>query len=153
MTEHQQPVLRLRPYVLITIAHVLLIAAVFALFMGRKPGVFRSQTIVELAPEFYTHISNFSLSYMLYAGIGFVWLVFGVPLRKLAWAGVAMAAANVIYETLIPVLNTRDPVDAAYGVVGTLLAFVWLWVIARFGPALPAKPPGGTTHPPQSSRS
>ena len=30
----------------------------------------------------------------------------------------ALATVNVVYETWIPVLNTRDPVDAAYGVVG-----------------------------------
>ena len=41
--------------------------------------------------------------------------------------------ANVGYELFLPLLNTRDPVDAVYGVAGTLLAFGWLWVIHRFG--------------------
>lgn len=36
-------------------------------------------------------------------------------------------------ELFLPLLNTRDPVDAAYGIAGTLLAFAWLLVIRRFG--------------------
>lgn len=124
---------RYAPYVSVTIAHFVWLAAVFALFMGRKPGVFRSQSILDVAPAFYSHISNFSLSYLLYAGVGFLWLMVGVSMRMLALAGLSLAVANVTYELLLPLLNTRDPVDAVYGLIGTLLAFGWLCVIQRFG--------------------
>ena len=140
MTDNGQPVLRFQPYALVTVTHLLLFAAVFALFSGRKPGVFRSQAILDAVPGFYSHVSNFSLSFMLYAGVGFLWLMMGVSLRKLTLAGLALVVAYVVYEFLIPVLNTCDPADAAYCVVGTLLAFVWLWGIKRFG--LRARPRG-----------
>ena len=84
-------------------------------------------------PDFYSHVSNFSLSFMLYAGAGFAALLGEVPVRRLAWIGLALVLANVVYELFIPLLNTRDPMDAVYGVAGTLMAFAWLMVIRRFG--------------------
>ncbi len=47
----------------------------WALFAGRKPGFFRSETIIALVPDFYSHVSNFSLSFLLYAGAGFAALL------------------------------------------------------------------------------
>lgn len=139
MTHARQPAFRFQPSLFALVVHLLLLGAVFALFAGRKPGMFRSEAVLSAVPGFYSHISNFSLSYALYAGIGFMWLMMGVPMRQLALAGLALAGANVLYELFLPLLNTRDPVDAVYGVVGTLLAFAWLWILRRFGmKALPA---------------
>src|SRR3546814_17011623 len=59
----------------------------------------------------------------------------GVSVRFVAWAGAALVVANVGYEFLLPLLNTRDPVDAAYGIAGALLGFAWLWTVRRFGAA------------------
>lgn len=133
MEKTGQPALRFQPSPWAAITHLMLFAAVFVLFLGRKPGAFRSQAIVEAAPGFYSHVLNFSLSWMLYAGAGFLWLAIGVPMRRLALAGLALVVANLVYEFLLPLMNTRDPMDAAYGVAGTLLAFAWLWIIRRFG--------------------
>ncbi|MDI1253014.1 hypothetical protein [Thermomonas sp.] len=128
-----QAVIHFMPSPWATLMHLLLLAGVFALFMGRKPGAFRSADILELVPGFYSHISNFSISYVLLAGVGYLWLMMGVSVRHIALAALIMIAGNVIYELFLPLLNTRDPVDAAYGVAGTLLAFAWLWVIKRVG--------------------
>lgn len=124
---------RYQPRLWATLLHLLLLGLVYALFAGRKPGFFRSEAVIALVPDFYTHVSNFSLSFMLYAGAGFAALLGEVPMRRLAWIGLAFVLANVVYELFLPLLNTRDPVDAVYGVAGTLLAFGWLWVIHRFG--------------------
>lgn len=132
-TTRPLPTLRFLPHPLAAALHLALLAAAFALFMGRKPGVFRSDTLAGLLPGVYTHISNFSISYLLLAGVGYLWLMAGATFRLVAWAGVALAAVNVVYETWIPVLNTRDPVDAAYGVVGTALAAAVLGLVARYG--------------------
>lgn len=135
---------RHQPSLWAALTHLLLFAGVFALFMGRKPGVFRSSAIQELLPGFYSHVLNFSLSYMLLAGVGFIWLLMGVARRHVAWAALALALLNVVYETLLPVLNTRDPIDAVYGVAGTAFALAWLSVLRRFGlqeaPSRPAAP-------------
>jgi len=83
-----------------------------------------------------------ALLHLLLAGIGFMWVMVGVTLRHVAWAVVAVAVANIAYEFLLPLLNTRDPVDAAYGIAGTLCALAWLWIIVRFG-LRPAQPASG----------
>ena len=88
---------------------------------------------MDLLPGFYTHVFNFSLSYHLLAGVGFLWLMMGVAVRHVAWAALALAMANLAYEFLLTLLNTRDPVDAAYGIAGTACAFTWLWGVQRFG--------------------
>ncbi|MEO7067746.1 MAG: hypothetical protein ABI114_12605 [Rhodanobacter sp.] len=119
--------------------HLLLLTAVFALFMGRKLGSFQSQSVIDVLPGFYSHVSNFALSYLLVTGVGFLWLLMGVSVRYIALAALALILTNAIYEFLVPWLNTQDPIDAAYGVAGTLLGFAWLWVVARTGlKALPA---------------
>lgn len=136
-----QSVMRFVPRVWAALAHLLLLAVVFALFLGRKPGAFRSQRILDIVPGFYSHISNFSLSYLLLAGVGFLWLLMGVSVRHLALAAAGLILANVLYEFLLPLLNTRDPMDAMYGVAGALLGFAWLWVVGRAGlRAHPAAP-------------
>jgi len=84
-------------------------------------------------PDFYSHVSNLSISYMLYTGVGYLWLALGVPMRAIAWLGLALAAANLVYETLIPILNTPDPVDALYGLAGIVLGASLLIAIDRYG--------------------
>lgn len=127
------PVMPFVPSPWAALLHLALLAGAFVLFLGRKPGMFRSQAIIELIPGFYTHVFNFSLSYLLLAGVGLPWVMMGVRLRHLAWAAMAVAVANVVYEFLLPLLNTRDPIDAVYGTVGALCAFAWLWIIVAFG--------------------
>ena len=128
-----KPVLRFATYRWVAVLHLLLLVGVFALFMGRKPGALQSEAILDVVSGFYSHISNFSLSYLLLAGVGFLWLLMDVSVRHLALAAFALVVANVACELLLSLLNTRDPMDAVYGVAGTLLAFAWLWIIWRFG--------------------
>src|SRR5690606_41905641 len=75
MASKQPSALRSAPAIWAAIGHLLLMAGAFALFLGGKPGRFRSQAIIDAIPGFYTHVFNFSLSYLLYAGIGFLWLM------------------------------------------------------------------------------
>lgn len=124
---------RVRPETWAALLNLALLGTAFVLFLGRKPGMLRSQAIIDAIPGFYAHVLNFSLSYLLLAGVGFLWLMMGVPMRRVAMAAVALAVANVAYESLLPLLNTRDPMDAAYGVAGTVAAASWLWVVHRFG--------------------
>ena len=47
------------------VLHIALVAGSFALFLGRKPGVFRSEAILLHVPDFYLHVSNASISWLL----------------------------------------------------------------------------------------
>ncbi|MEO8706962.1 MAG: hypothetical protein ABI867_43445 [Kofleriaceae bacterium] len=128
-----------------------LFALHFALFMGRSLAWLRSESILAVAPGFYTHVSNYSLSYMLFTGIGYLWLAMGVRIRRIALFGVAIALANVVYELAIPILNTIDPVDAVYGLVGTAVSGCVLLLIGRRGMvANPAHPTRAASSAPQT---
>ena len=115
------------------ISYLLLLALVFLLFMGRNMEALRSGLILEVAPDFYTHVSNFAISYLLYVAIGYQWLMAGTTLKPIIWLGLAILLCNFIYEIFIPFINTPDPMDAIYGLVGTMLGFLVLWVIDRHG--------------------
>ena len=113
--------------------HLAALGGALALFLGRKPGIFRSECILANVPDFYLHVSNASISFLLYAGVGYLWLMMGVPMKRLALAGAALIAANIGCELFLPILNTRDIVDAWYGVAGVAAGFFALWTIDRRG--------------------
>lgn len=109
------------------------IALAGLLFQGRTSEAVRIGFLTDWRPDFYQHISNFSLSLALYVGIGFVWLLMGGRYRTLLLGGLALISANLIYELFLPIANTMDPVDAWFGIAGTLAGLLLLTVIARFG--------------------
>jgi len=74
---------------------------------------------MKIWPGFYQNISNFLLSYLLYTGIGFFWLMAGISTKHILYLGLTLIALNLIYELFIPVLNTPDIVDAWFGIVGS----------------------------------
>ncbi len=116
-----------------TLLFFLLFGLASVLFSGRKSDFLRPEFILELMPGFYGHISNFSLSYMLYAGIGYFWLMMGIKFRYIVFLGITILASNFIYELYIPILNTPDIIDAFFGVAGTILGFLFLFYVQKFG--------------------
>ena len=124
------------------IAFLLLLLASAVLFAGRTLAWMRWPALLAHAPDFYTHVSNLSISCMLLAGIGFSWLQAGTGFRWVAGLAGAIALANVVYEGFIPILNTPDWIDAWYGLGGTAAALLFLWLVARHGlVGRPAAPP------------
>lgn len=121
------------PKHLTSLSFFLLLGIVFILFWGRKTEAFRFDFLQQQMPDFYQHISNFSLSYLLYAGIGYFWLMMGVKFKSIIVFGIAMLLANLVYELYLPILNTPDIVDVYFGFAGTLLGFVFLFFVYRFG--------------------
>lgn len=116
-----------------SLLHLAALALSGALFAGRSLTAFRWQPILDRVPDFYSHVSNLSISYTLYTGVGYVWLALGVPMRVIGLFGLALVACNLVVEMAIPILNTPDPVDALYGVIGVALGAVLLAVIDRRG--------------------
>lgn len=104
----------------------------FALTLIRWANVFNNSFVV-INPEITSHISNFSLSFLVYLGLGSEWLISGMKFRFVTILGAFMIVANFICETLIYFLNTVDIIDALYGTVGILLVFVYLYYLNKNG--------------------
>ncbi len=115
------------------IAHLMLMVGACLLFAGRSLEALRPDLVLGAAPGFYTHVSNFFLSYLLVTGVGYMWQMFGLGLRPIVLLGLAVMLCNLVYESFVPVLNTPDPVDAYYGLVGAALGLALLGVIDRYG--------------------
>lgn len=126
-------VLKYAPKLPAAIAYLVLLVLVMLLFFGRKTMSLRPAVIVEQWPDFYLHVSNFSISYLMLGGVGFMWILIGIPIRFLVVCGMLLIGCNFIYELWVPILNTRDVVDAYYGVAGTILALCFLLCVKRFG--------------------
>ncbi|MGG5318244.1 hypothetical protein IGI49_004653 [Enterococcus sp. AZ071] len=80
-----------------------------------------------------SHISNFSLSLMSYLVIGFIWLIQGIKFRSIVFLGIVFVIGNLLCETLITFLNTPDIIDAYYGILGTLVSFLYLLLLNKYG--------------------
>lgn len=89
--------------------------------------------VLELIPGFYSHISNFTISYILYTGIGLMWLILDQDLKQITILGALLIFCNLIFELFLPILNTRDIVDPIFGVVGTALGYLILLYIKKYG--------------------
>ncbi|RYD70996.1 MAG: hypothetical protein EOP53_24425 [Sphingobacteriales bacterium] len=121
------------PTIAAALGFIVLLALNMLLFFGRKKEALRPEFLLQNFTDFYQHISNFTISFSIYYTIGFVWLMLGVPFRMIAAMGIALILINAVYELFIPVLNTRDIVDAYYGIVGTAVAFVSLAITHKYG--------------------
>ena len=82
--------------------------------------------IVLLPNAILLHITNFSLSLMHLLTFGFAVLVFGGIMKTITIAGLLIIAFNIVYEILFPITNTSDIVDALFGTLGVVLAYVYL---------------------------
>lgn len=112
---------------------LLFLLANYLLFAGRKSETLQPAIILSSLPDFYQHVANFTISCILYASAGYAWLLMGVGLKYIIILGIIIIAANFIYELRIPLLNTRDIIDAYYGFTGTLVAFIFLFLVKKFG--------------------
>ncbi|MBS5969743.1 MAG: hypothetical protein KIB11_11615 [Clostridium perfringens] len=47
--------------------------------------------------------------------------------------GMSLILGNFVYELFLSVINTKDIVDAMYGLAGCLLSFVYLALLKKYG--------------------
>ena len=125
--------LKYHPKLATTLVFLVLLGGCMFLFQGRKYPELRLPGLEAALPGYHTHISNFVISYVLFVGIGYLWLMLGVRLGKVVALGATILAINWIYELFIPVLNVPDVADAWYGTAGAGLGLVVLWLIDRHG--------------------
>jgi hypothetical protein len=120
------------PKVLASLSNIALLIIALIPVLARPKVDLKTSTLFDL-PNFYQHISNFSISYLLVAGIGFIWLLLGVDFKYIIRFSIAVLLSNFVYELWIPMLNTPDIIDAYYGFWGTSLAFVFLLLTKKYG--------------------
>ena len=125
--------IKFAPTIQAALAMMLVLGINILLFFGRKKFSLRADFLENNFIDFYQHVSNFSISCMIGSMVGFLWLMLGVPFRFVAALCIAIIFINSVYELWIPVLNTRDVVDAYYGIVGAATAFVILAIVKKYG--------------------
>ena len=70
---------------------------------------------------------------MLCTLIGYLLLCY----RKKYWiiviVGLILISTNLIYETILPFINTIDLMDAVYGILGVIISLIYLLFIDKKG--------------------
>lgn len=123
-----------------TLSYFILLGINTLLILTRKRPGLQWAFLNDTFPEFYTHVSNFSISMLLLVVIGYIWILLGVSLKYILLVVATVMVINFIYELFIPLLNTPDIIDAWYGMVGSVVAGLYLCIIKKYGvkPFIPA---------------
>lgn len=98
-----------------------------------KWGSYLQVDMVVINREIHSHISNFiiSMEAMILVGTGL--LIFGRERKAITLCAVLLILANILCETMLGFVNTVDILDAVYGVGGTVLSYILLWLISKYG--------------------
>ena len=115
-----------------TISLVIVFTVCMVLTVIRWLDIFNADIYV-INETVNSHITNFTLSLLLCTFIGYLLLSAGKKYILNAVIGILLIIANFIYELLLPVLNTRDVIDALYGLAGVTVSLIYLFVISRYG--------------------
>lgn len=115
-----------------TISLVIVFTVCMVLMVIRWLDIFNAGIYV-INENVNSHITNFTLSLLLCTFIGYLLLSAGKKYISNAVIGILLIIANFIYELFLPVLNTRDVIDALYGLAGVTVSLIYLFVISRYG--------------------
>ena len=123
-----------RAKISVAIGFISLICLSVFLIFGYITDFLKIGFILQIYPLFYFHVSNLAISIIFYSGIGYAWLLFGVKFKFVALLGVFTVAANLICESpIMGFMNTPDYIDAIYGIVGTMISFLFLIFTYKYG--------------------
>lgn len=123
---------RLKPKIYTTISFIVIYVLCLALILIKWINVFNSNIVV-FNQEISSHISNFALSILICSLIGYLLLIARGKYKAVLIVGILIAVANFVYETVLPILNTTDIVDAVYGLFGVFLSLIYLYFISKYG--------------------
>ena len=104
----------------------------FILVVIRWINIFNSYIFV-INETINSHITNFTLSVLLCVLIGYLLQLFGKKYNSNIIVGMVIILSNFIYEIFLPILNTTAIVDAVYGLVGTIISLIYLYIISKYG--------------------
>lgn len=110
-----------------------ILAGVYYLFAGRNSESTQINFFLEWDAGFYSHMTNFVLSFVIVFATGFMEILRYRRLKSTLIIAIILIAINFIYEWYIPILNTLDKVDAYYGFIGSILPLPFLYLIKKWG--------------------
>ncbi len=115
-----------------TVTFFTIFALCFIIVIIRWINIFNENVFV-ISNEINSHITNFNISLMLCTLIGYLLLCYKKKYIHTIIIGILIICANLIYETLLPFINTTDFIDAIYGIIGVVISLVYLYFIDKKG--------------------
>ncbi len=115
-----------------TISLLAIFGICFIFVILRWLNTFNNDIFV-ITREINSHITNFTISMMLCTLVGYLLLSTNGKYKSVIIFGILVIIANIIYETILPILNTVDFIDAVYGIVAVVLSFIYLYFLDKKG--------------------
>jgi len=125
--------LKYLPKIGLAITYPILLIIALMLFFGRNLENWRLDFLLNAMPDFYDHVSNFSISFLIYITIGYTGLIVGIKLRALIIIGVFIVLVNFMVEFFMTFLNTPDLMDALYGIFGVVFGLIFIYAAKKYG--------------------
>ena len=121
-----------KPKTSTTISVVSIFLLCFALVIIRWINIFNENVFV-ITKEINSHITNFTISLMICTMIGYLLLCYRKKYSTIIKFGLILIIMNLIYETILPFINTIDFIDAIYGIIGIIVSLLYLYFIDKNG--------------------
>lgn len=115
-----------------TVSFFTIFVLCFIIVIIRWINIFNENVFV-ISNEINSHITNFNISLMLCTLIGYLLLCYKKKYIHTIIIGILIICANLIYEILLPFINTTDFIDAIYGIIGVVISLVYLYFIDKKG--------------------
>lgn len=115
-----------------TISIVFIFLLCFILGIIRWFNIF-NENILVITKEINSHITNFTISLMICTLIGYLVLCYKKKYSTTIKIGLVIIIMNLIYETILPFINTIDFIDAIYGIIGVIASLFYLYFIDKNG--------------------
>ncbi|TCV08483.1 hypothetical protein EDC17_104421 [Sphingobacterium alimentarium] len=125
--------LKYAPKIWSTVLYFIIVAIGMILFAARSLESLRFDFLLQLFPNYHQHISNFSITLLLVLVSGYTTTLENKSLKRTYITASILIAINVVYELYLPFINTRDIMDAYYGISGAVLPFLYLLPYQHFG--------------------
>ena len=121
-----------KPKTSTTISVVSIFLLCFVLVIIRWINIFNENVFV-ITKEINSHITNFTISLMICTMIGYLLLCYRKKYSTIIKFGLILIIMNLIYETILPFINTIDFIDAIYGIIGIIVSLLYLYFIDKNG--------------------
>ena len=121
-----------KPKTMTTISVVFIFLLCFILGIIRWINIFNGNFFV-ITKEINSHITNFTISLMICTLIGYLVLCYKKKYPTTIKIGLVIIIMNLIYETMLPFINTIDFIDAVYGSIGVIISLFYLYFIDKKG--------------------